>query len=722
MKFLVLGASGFLGRSTYAYLKSQGYKTLGTQYSSSYSELIPFNLAEDRIEKVIEPTFFHSHEPKFAIIFAGFTDTDRCFREKDLSHKVNVTNTILLIEDLIRLGVKPVYISTSAVFDGKKGNYKEDDQPSPLSVYAHQKWDIEKFIIKNCPNSLIVRLDKVIGDDPSSNHIFTEWYRLAEKLQPIYCIEDQEFGPTHVDDVGKALVDLCEKNCSGTYHVANPDSVTRVALAEKFFKKLGKKTEIVALPQSKLNLLEKRPPRSYLNVEKLIKQTGMVFTSIEEVIEIFIQKLKGEEHKDHQSSCVRRSDCRLCHSSDLELILKFVPTPVGDSYVPVEKVHQKQERFPLELFLCASCGCAQLLDVVNPKILYSNYIYQTSISLGLAEHFNRYAKEVLDYLKPEQGSLVIDIGSNDGTLLKAFKRQGMRVLGIDPAPEASKSANAAGIETLNDYFCGELARKIYKQHGPPAIITANNVIANIDDLSSFIQGIRTLLSANGCFVFETGYMVDFIQGKLIDTIYHEHLSYFTVSSMDKFFCEQGMELIYAQHISTKGGSFRAIAQLKGGKRTISPLVQQMIQEEKRMEVGFPSIYKKISKEVEEWKIQLSALLNNIKSQGKTVAGYGASVGVTTLLYLFDLANKLDYILDDNPARYNLYTPGHHLLVVSSDEIYKRNPDYVLILAWRYNEPIIKRHEKFLNEGGQFILFFPKLEIVSGAQFNQNAVQ
>ena len=448
----------------------------------------------------------------------------------------------------------------------------------------------------------------------------------------------------------------------------------------------------------------------------------MVFTNIDEVIEIFIQKLKSKEQKNHQSSCVRRSDCRLCHFKDLELILKFIPTPVGDSYVPVEKIHQKQEEFPLELFLCKTCGCAQLLDVVNPKILYGNYIYQTSISLGLVEHFNRYAKEVLDYLKPAQASLVIDIGSNDGTLLKAFKRQGMKVLGIDPAPEASKSANAAGIETLNDYFREELARQIYEQHGPASIITANNVIANIDDLPSFIRGIRTLLSADGCFVFETGYMVDFVQGKLIDTIYHEHLSYFTVSCMEKFFREQGMELIYAEHIPTKGGSFRVIVQLKGGKRNVSPMVQQMIQQENKIGVGDPAIYREISQEVEEWKAQLSAWLTDMKSQGKKVAGYGASVGVTTLLYLFDLADKLDYIVDDNPARYNLYTPGHHLPVFSSDEIYKRNPDYVLILAWRYNEPIIKRHKKFLNEGGQFILFLPKLEIVSGAQLNQDAVK
>ena len=217
-------------------------------------------------------------------------------------------------------------------------------------------------------------------------------------------------------------------------------------------------------------------------------------------------------------------------------------------------------------------------------------------------------------------------------------------------------------------------------------------------------------------------MVDFVQGKLIDTIYHEHLSYFTVSCMEKFFREQGMELIYAEHIPTKGGSFRVIVQLKGGKRNVSPMVQQMIQQENKIGVGDPAIYREISQEVEEWKAQLSAWLTDMKSQGKKVAGYGASVGVTTLLYLFDLADKLDYIVDDNPARYNLYTPGHHLPVFSSDEIYKRNPDYVLILAWRYNEPIIKRHKKFLNEGGQFILFLPKLEIVSGAQLNQDAVK
>lgn len=307
MKFLVLGASGFVGQSTYVYLKSLGLTTVGTQYSASYSGLIQFNLAKDRIENAVEPSFFQGSEPKFGIIFSYMTNMDRCAREKDLSYNINVTNIIQLIEDLMRLKTKPVFISTAAVFNGETGNYKEDDQPSPLSEYAKQKLDVEKFITKNYPEALIIRLDKVIGEDPSSRHMFTEWYHLAEKSQPIYCIEGQQFSPTYVNDVGRALFALCERNCSGIYHVTNPDSMSRVALAEAFFRKLEKKAEIVVLPQEKLNLLAKRSLRSYLNVEKIRKEIGIEFTKTESVIDSFVEKIKVQVQLNNIKATVKRS-------------------------------------------------------------------------------------------------------------------------------------------------------------------------------------------------------------------------------------------------------------------------------------------------------------------------------------------------------------------------------------------------------------------------------
>lgn len=407
----------------------------------------------------------------------------------------------------------------------------------------------------------------------------------------------------------------------------------------------------------------------------------------------------------------RRNICRLCGGNDLESVLKLAPTPAGDAYVPLECLNEAQEIFPLDLFLCQTCGGIQLLDVVDPAILYGNYIYETSISLGLAEHYHRYADEVMNYIKPSKGALVVDIGSNDGTLLKFFRDHGMCVLGIDPARDIAKKATESGIETKPDFFTIELARQIKNERGSAAIITANNVFANVDNLSDMIMGIRELLAPEGVFILETSYLVDVIQKNLLETIFHEHLSYFSVKPLEAFFRRSGMELIDVKRIPTKGGSLRCIVQLKGGRRTISPSVAQLIDLETKLGIDRVDIFRDLSTEIDTLKKQLLSFLRDLKAQGKTIAGYGASVGVTTLIYLFDLADMLSFIVDDNPSKQNLFSPGHHISVIPSQSIYERKPDYVLILAWGYSEPIMRKHQAYLKQGGHFIIPLPEMRVI-----------
>ncbi|MFA6432183.1 MAG: methyltransferase domain-containing protein, partial [Candidatus Margulisiibacteriota bacterium] len=184
----------------------------------------------------------------------------------------------------------------------------------------------------------------------------------------------------------------------------------------------------------------------------------------------------------------RSKTCRLCGGNKMRIVLHLEPTPSGDAYVSKEKAKEAQPLYPLDLVLCQECGHSQLSEVVDPELLYSNYIYTTSISLGLADHFAKYVDAVLAYAKPAKGSLVVDIGSNDGTLLKAFKNKELQVLGVDPAPTAARKANESGIETINSYFTAKLSGKIKKERGSAAIITANNVFANIDDLEDIMIG------------------------------------------------------------------------------------------------------------------------------------------------------------------------------------------------------------------------------------------
>ncbi len=407
----------------------------------------------------------------------------------------------------------------------------------------------------------------------------------------------------------------------------------------------------------------------------------------------------------------RRDTCRLCGAAQLEMVLPMAATPVGDAYISAEYLDKPQEIFPLDLWLCRNCGLAQLAEVVDPEVLYVEYPYLTSISLGLPEHFRQYAKEVLGRIEPPQGALVVDIGSNDGSLLKAFGDCGMRVLGIDPARDASRLANQRGIETLTGFFSGDLGRRLRLERGPAAVITANNVFANIDNVDDLIEGVRAWLAPDGVFVFETSYLSDVIEKTLVETIFHEHLSYFSLKPLQHFFQRSSMELIDVQRVSTKGGSIRCTVQLAGGKRRVAPSISETISYENQIGVHAPEAFNRLRARLDTVKSDLLRVLRDLKAHGKTLAGYGASVGVVTLLYELELCELLDFLVDDNTRKQNTFTPGHHIPVFAPHAIYDRKVDALLILAWAYAEPIMTKHPAFLQSGGEFIIPLPEVKII-----------
>lgn len=407
----------------------------------------------------------------------------------------------------------------------------------------------------------------------------------------------------------------------------------------------------------------------------------------------------------------RRGTCRLCGSRDRELVLPLEPTPSGEDYVTANQLSQPQELFPMDLFLCRDCGHAEFPDVINPDLLYRNYKYQTSISLGLVEHFGRYADAVLAAVQPTAGSLVVDVGSNDGSLLKFFKARGHRVLGVDPATAVARKATEAGVVTLPAYFTAQRAREIRIERGPAAILTANNVFANIDNLADFAAGVRELLAPDGVFVFETSYLLDVLANMLIETFFHEHLSYFSVKPLQAYFRHHGMELFDLQRVPTKGGSIRGFVQLAGGSRPVKPSVAEQIALEEKAGLSKPETFRAGHQRVKEIKNALHSQLAEWKKQGKVIAGYGASVGVTTLLFQFDLGRLLEFLVDDNPIRHGLFSPGHHLPVLPSEAIYSRKVDAVVVLAWAYLDPIRKKHQQFMDRGGRFIVPLPEVRVV-----------
>ena len=292
----------------------------------------------------------------------------------------------------------------------------------------------------------------------------------------------------------------------------------------------------------------------------------------------------------------------------------------------------------------------------------------------------------------------------------------MQVLGVDPAQEIAKRATDSGIKTIPNFFSLELSEKIKAEHGKAAVITANNVFAHADDLSNIVKGIRNLLAPGGVFLFEVSYLPHIIERMLFDTIYHEHLSYHSVKPLQTFFNRYGMELIDSEYIPTKGGSLRGTAQLKGDRNEVSPSVHQLIEMEERLGYDKPEIYRDFAKKMDEIKKLLASLLNRLRSEGKKIAGYGASHTVTTLTFHLDLGDKMSFIVDDNPNKLNTFSPGFHIPVYSSSKLYEEKPDYIVILAWQYAEPIIKKNMLYLQQGGQFIIPLPYPKIVNRDNF------
>lgn len=408
---------------------------------------------------------------------------------------------------------------------------------------------------------------------------------------------------------------------------------------------------------------------------------------------------------------IKRNACRLCKSTALTVILKLTPTPIADEYVSKSLSSIPQACYPLNLVLCKKCGHVQLQNVILPKNIYINYIYETATSLGLVNHFLIYSEEVLRRINPVIGSLIIDIGSNDGTFLNNFKTKGFRVLGIDPAKKIAAKATQSGIPTLPQFFTLKLAHWIKKKFGQAAIITANNIFANIDDLEEFIKAVKKLLMPDGVFILETFYLLDFIKNKVFDFTFHEHLSYFSVTPLIKFFKCYDMEIIDVIHVPTKAGSLRITVQFADGAKKISSSVAKYTTMETSIGLQKRTLFKSYKEYIDKIKTELLKILDNIKKENKTIVGYGASATSTTLLYHFDLNDKLQYLIDDNPKKIGVFSPGYHLPVLSPEEVYKRRIDYILVLAWRYATPIINGHKKFLKQGGHFIVPLPTIQII-----------
>ena len=407
----------------------------------------------------------------------------------------------------------------------------------------------------------------------------------------------------------------------------------------------------------------------------------------------------------------RRDTCQLCGSKSLTMILSLAPTPPANAFVPETELGTEQRYFPLDVFQCEDCHHVQLVDVVDPAHLFENYVYVSGTSPAFVKHFEDYATTVCARFGPAADSLVVDIGSNDGTLLNFFKQRGHRVLGIDPAKDIAERATEAGIETLATFFTPDLAAEIVAERRSAAIVTANNVFAHAEDLYAIATGVADLLAPDGVFTFEVSYLVDVFEDVLFDTIYHEHMAYHAVGPLQRFFKRVGLELFAAERIPSHGGSLRGYVQKIGGPHSPDGTVQALIETEQQLGLDRSATLKEFGARIDGLRDRFKTQLNALADEGLSIAGYGAPAKATTLLHHFGVEpGTLRYIIDDSPLKQGLYSPGQHIPVVCSDILKENPPDILVILAWNFADVIMKNNAAFTEQGGRFLVPVPDVRL------------
>lgn len=411
------------------------------------------------------------------------------------------------------------------------------------------------------------------------------------------------------------------------------------------------------------------------------------------------------------ATVTHRDTCRLCNSPQVERVVELDPIPLSEAYSTDRELARSAPRFPIDVYMCANCGHVQQLDIIDSENLWDSYTYYSGQAKGMPEHFKQMADKFITATNPPADALVFDIGSNDGSLLKPFQQKGFRVLGIDPATGVAQRANESGIETICDFMSVDIAKKIRTEHGPADIICAFNVFAHADDLGAMVDSIRELLAPNGLFFFEAQYLMDIIDGVLIATIFHEHMSHHSVKPMVDFLDRHGLELIAAERSPIQHGSLIGTVQLKGGRRPVESSVQELLDLEKSRQLAELSTFQDFNDKVKELRHRTAKLIVDWKSDGKTIAGYGAARSGPTLIAQMGLKGALDFIVDDHPEKVGKFETGDGVAVVPTAQLTQRMPDYTVILAWVHAQKIIDSNQEYLQKGGHFVVLCPSTRVV-----------
>jgi SAM-dependent methyltransferase len=407
--------------------------------------------------------------------------------------------------------------------------------------------------------------------------------------------------------------------------------------------------------------------------------------------------------------------CRSCGRRPLVSVLDLGTTPLANALLTRDALVREEERFPLELAFCEGCSLVQITEAVPPQKLFGEYLYFSSFSDTMLKHSEAIATRLARERKLGSSSLVVEVASNDGYLLQYYARAGIPVLGIEPAANIARVAEGErGIPTLCAFFGDELGARLVREGKRADVLHGNNVLAHVPDLDGFVAGIARVLKDDGLAVIEVPYVRDMIEHVEFDTIYHEHLCYFSLTALDRLFAGHGLAIVDVEHLAIHGGSLRVFASPSPSPSSAprSAAVTTMLQTEKEQGVTALRYYDAFAGNVRRLGESLTGLLRDLRVQGKRIAAYGASAKGSTLLNTYGIgADLVDFVVDRSSHKQGRYTPGTHLLIEPADRLLEAMPDYVLLLTWNFADEILAQQAEYRKRGGHFIVPVPEVKVV-----------